>query len=158
MPRMTAAVYAAYVDNVLKLAQREGGVSRPQIISELNVSNAVATKLVKDADLGLDHKDGRTQFFKPTEASPVAVKQSRPELPPAVKEAVVPESADTGEGEDEDEIAEVDAEIADTKQALREAAAALGKAAGQWAMHDAVVESLRARMVKLINRRMNASS
>ena len=174
MPRMSNAVYASHINNVLKLAQREGGVSRPQIVSELGVSSPFANKLILVAALSVDRKEGRTQFFKPgdqvptaTDPSPVKVKQSRPELPPEVKEAAVPESDATGdeaadEAADEDaldeEIADIDAEIADTKQALRDAAVALGKAAGLWAMQDAAVEALRLRMTGLITKRMNASS
>jgi hypothetical protein len=112
-----------------------------------------------------------------TDPSPVKVKQSRPALPPEVKEAAIPESDATGDeaadegasdegasdegASDEEldaEIADIDAEIADTKQALRDAADALGKAAGLWAMQDAAVEALRHRMTGLITKRMNASS
>lgn len=154
MPRMSAAIIAAHVDNVLKLARRKGGVSRPQIMNELNVTRTVAGSLIDKADLSLDRREGRTEFFKAADAEPeVEVKQSK--LPPEVKAAAAPASSDTGTEEEDDEIAELDAQILDTRNAMREAAAKAGKALGEWAMHDALVSALRQRMTELATRRMN---
>ena len=43
------------------------------------------------------------------------------------------------------------------KQFRREAAAKAGKALGEWATHQALVDALRERMTDLATRRMNAS-
>jgi hypothetical protein len=147
MPRMDAAIYAAHIDNVLKLAKREGGVSKPQIISELNVTRAVASGLVEKAGLTLDRKEGRTEYFAASEnGTPVA---------PAPKQSKAPAVA---EPTSDDLIAELDAQIVDTRGALREAAAKAGKALGEWATHSALVDALRERMTSLASQRMDASS
>jgi hypothetical protein len=157
---MDAAIYAAHLDSVLKLASREGGVSRPQIINELNVTRVVAGGLIEKAGLTLVRKEGRTEYFKQSngaaapkaEPEPVAAKQSKP-----AQAVAVPESTDALV-EDEDVVAELDAQIMDTRSALREAAAKAGKALGQWATHQALVDALRERMTELAVKRMNASS
>ena len=161
MPRMDAAIYAAHLDSVLKLASRDGGVSRPQIINELNVTRVIAGGLIDKAGLTLDRKEGRTEYFKQTNGAatpeavpePVVAKQSKP----AVQAVAVPESTDALAAE-EDDVAELDAQIMDTRTALREAAAKAGKALGTWATHQALVDALRERMTDLAVKRMNASS
>lgn len=166
MPRMGSEIYAAHMDRVLKLASRDGGVSRPQLIKELGVSRPVATKLIEKCGLEFDRKDGRTEYFSApngTGATPkaetlpevVEVKQS---TPAAVQAAVVPTSDDTGTDEELDSLAELDEEIVETRNALREAAAKAGKALGEWATHQALVDALRQRMTELAERRMRACS
>lgn len=161
--RMSDAIFAAHVDNVLKLAQREGGVSRPQIISELNVSRTVASSLIEKAGLTKAKRregQGRTDYFVANgtaEPEPTATKQSRPDLPP-VKAVAVPASADTGLEPEDVSVADLDAEIIDTRNTLREAAAKAGKALGEWATHQALVDSLRERLTTLATKRMNVSS
>jgi len=155
MPRMDAAIYAAHMDNVLKLAQREGGVSRPQLISELNVTRSVASALIDKCGLALDHKDGRTEYFTPT---PVAagpqVKQS---TPPAVKAVATPESDDTGEVDPLEGIAALDAQILETRASLRGAAVKSGKALMEWGTQQAIVDAMRVRLSELVVERFRAS-
>jgi hypothetical protein len=52
----------------------------------------------------------------------------------------------------------LDAEIVDTRNARKEAAAKAGKALGEWATHQALVDALRERMTGLAVKRMNAGS
>jgi hypothetical protein len=85
----------------------------------------------------------------------VVVKQSR--APTAVKAATVPKNTSTVTEDQDDLVSELDAQIIDTRQALREAAAKAGKALGEWATHQALVDALRERMTDLATRRMNAS-
>jgi len=158
MPKLATAVYAAHQDNLLKLAAKEGGVSRSEIADALNVSKAVAGSLIKKCDLELDHKAGRTEFFKTSTdgASEPVVSAEPPELPELteVKATAVagPEVID----DEEDDIATLDAEIVDTRNALQESAAKAGKALGEWATHSALVDVLRDRLAGLAKRRMEA--
>ena len=164
MPKLAPAIYAAHMDSVLKLARRDEGVSRPQIISELNVTRAVASGLIEKCELSLNRKDGRTEYYRKEGedaaavpepvVEPVAAKQSKPPAP--AKAEAKPESSEAAEAE-EDIIAELDAQILDTRSGLREAAAKAGKALGDWATHQAVVDALRERMTMLATKRMNAS-
>jgi hypothetical protein len=163
MPRLAAHVYAAHQANVLKLAAQEGGVSRTQIAEALNITRAVADSIIKRAGLLPAGKKGRTQFFKsPNGTSPKpATDAPEPEapktLPPEVKAAVVAPSPEVTEV-DLDEVAQLDEEIIDTRNALRAEAAKAGKALGEWATHQALVDALRDRMTELAKRRMNACS
>jgi len=157
MPRMSTAIYAAHQDNVLKLAQREGGVSRIQIVDELNVTRAIACGLIEKIGLVVERKEGRTEFFVPGEPKPVSVKQSPAPLPPEVDATVVPDTDDTG-GDQVDLIAELDAQILDTRNTLHNAADKAGKALGEWATHSALVDALRERLSDLAVKRMAASS
>ena len=154
MPRMSSAIYAAHLDNVLKLAKRMGGVSRPQIINDLQVTRAIAGGLIEKAELSLDRTEGRTEFFtaepKVEEVRQPAAKQS------VVKAKATPESTDALI-DDDDHIAELDAQIIDTRDSLRVAAAKAGKALGEWATHQALVDALRERITELAVKRMNAS-
>jgi len=154
---MDSAIYAAHIGNVLKLAAAEGGVSKPQLVSSLNVTRAVASGLIEKAGLTVARKEGRTEYFAIAEEgaapAPVPPKQSK------TKTAVAkPVSADTGDDGSDDLIAELDAQIVDTRGALREAADKAGKALGEWATHSALVDALRERMTGLAIKRMNASS
>jgi hypothetical protein len=144
-------------------------------MDELNIGRGVAGTLITKCDLELDHKEGRTQFFAVTNgASPDNPKPAP--LPPEVEEAAVAttpaptvskkkkkkkeveaEEVEDEEVEDEDEIAQLDAEIVDTRNAIREAAATAGKALGQWATSQALVDSLRGHMTDLASRRLKAS-
>lgn len=158
MPRLGADIYAAHMDNLLKLARREGGVSRPEIISELNITRAVANGLIDKAGLTLDRKEGRTEYFSaPTadDAPKADVKQSKPE--PAASVAT-PVSDSTGEKDDLAEIAALDDQILDTRNALRAAAEKAGKALGEYATQQALVDALRQRMQELAVKRMSLSS
>ena len=167
MPRMAAHVYAAHQAITLKLASRDGGISRAQLADELNVSRAIAAGLIEKSGLELDHKDGRTEFFKapngttvetPETPAPKAKKASKPELPPEVKDAAVVESDAVSDEELQDTIIQLDEEIVDTRAALHEAATKAGKALGEWATQSALVDALRSRMAELAVQRMNASS
>lgn len=163
MPRLDTAIYAAHMDYVLKLARRSEGVSRPEIISELNVTRAVANGLIEKAALELDRKDGRTEYFKAPDGDPltpatkVEVKQSRPA---AVVDAAVVVGSNTEVPADVDDarLAELDAQIVDTRNTLRDAAVQAGRALGEWATHQALVDSLRQRMTDLATARMRLSS
>lgn len=159
MPRIATTIYAAHIANVLKLAAKDGGISRAEIADELNVSRAVAGGLIKNGKLELDRKQGRTEYFKApsngASVEPEATAQP-PELPEAVTGTAI--AGDDIKDEDpEDETAQLDAEIVDTRNALKEAAAKAGKALGDWATHQALVDALRERMTSLATRRMNAS-
>lgn len=156
MPRIATSVYAAHMDNVLKLASREGGVSRPQIMDKLNVSRSVAGGLIEKASLEMDRKEGRTEFFT-TSNGASKPEAEPPELPAAVAATAVA-GDDILEEEEEDDIAMLDAEIVDTRNALQAAAAKAGKALGEWATHDALVSALKGRMTDLATKRMDASS
>lgn len=157
MPKMSTAVFAAHMDNVLKLARRKGGVSRPEIISELNVSRTIANSLIEKADLKLDRTEGRTEFFVGDgEPEKVVVKQSV--VPPEAQAVATPVDDSTGLEEEDADLADLDAQIVDTRNAMREAAAKCGKAMGEWATHQALVDALRERMTELATKRMNSSS
>ena len=157
MPKLAAHLYAAHQNSVLKLAAREGGVSRPQIMNELNVSRSVAAGLIDKCQLALDRKTGRTAFFKPSEVADVPEAPAEPpELPPEVKDVVVAGDDVKDDAYDDDKIAELDAEFVETRKALRDAAARAGKALGDWATHQALVDTLRLRMTEIATERMNA--
>lgn len=160
MPRIATSIYAAHQANVLKLAAKAGGISRRQIADALNVSTAVAGGLVKKCELELDHKEGRTEFFKNTNGASVEpepeVKAVEPEAPEV--KAVAVAGPDIKDDDEDDDIATLDAEIVDTRNALKEAAAKAGKALGDWATHQSLVDALRERMTDLAQRRMNACS
>jgi hypothetical protein len=151
MPRMNAAIYAAHMDNTLKLAAAAGGVSRNQLVDKLNVTRAVATKLINESGLAVTRKIGRTEFFAEPVEDLVVAKQSKPD---AVKASTVPTSTNAADETDES-LAELDAQIVDTRNALREAAGKAGKALGEWATHSALVDALRERMTDLATKRMN---
>ena len=162
MPRLAADIYAAHQAQVLRLAAKEGGVSRAGIAKACNVSKTIANNLIKRNSLELDHKDGRTEFFKTSNgASPETPETPEtsvaPELPEAVKGVGVA-GDDIIDEVEEDEIAQLDAEIVDTRNALKEAAARAGKALGDWATNQSLVDALRERMTNLAVRRMNACS
>jgi len=162
MPKLDGAIYAAHMDNVLKLARRKGGVSKPQLIEELNVTRSIASGLIERAGLQEDEslRAGRTQFFVEGDDAPEpevkAVKQSV--AAPEVKAVAVPVSDSTGNPEEVDTLADLDAQIVDTRTTLREAAAKAGKALGDWATHQALVDALRERMTELVAKRLRASS
>lgn len=155
MPRLAVGIYAAHQANVLKLAAKKGGVSRGGIANALNVSKTIANNLIRQCSLELDHKEGRTEFFKTNGASPQI--PEAPELPEAVK-AVAVAGDDIIDEDDEDEIAQLDADIVDTRNALKEAALRAGKALGDWATNQSLVDALREQMTQLAVRRMNACS
>lgn len=156
MPRIATSIYAAHQDNLLKLAAKKGGISRREIADALNVSPAVAGGLIKKCELELDHKEGRTEFFKVVNGASVEPEPEVKAADPEVK-AVAVAGPDIKE-EDDDDIADLDAEIVDTRNALKEAAAKAGKALGDWATHQSLVDALRVRMTALAVRRMNACS
>jgi hypothetical protein len=188
---MATEIYAAHLDNVLKMAARKEGVSRPQIIKDLNVSRPVANDLIKRAGLTLDRKEGKTEFFvksaapetpeqqEQRKAVAASVKQSKPtvepstveppvleepeihssapELPPEVKASAVPETTDTDMEPDLDKIAKLDAEIINVRNSLRAAATKVGKAAGEWVLHQTLFDELQIKLKDLANKRMKLS-
>jgi len=166
MPKLLPEIYQTYTETVINLANRPSGVSKPQLINDLNVTSSVANGLIKACKLTFSHKKGRTHFFKPEviDAKPKVI-DAKPEImnakPDVVIAATIPKTTNIKE-ENEDEtidniISELDAQIIDTRQALRGAAAKAGKALGEWATHQALVDSLRERMQNLATKRMNAS-
>ncbi|MGE3483506.1 MAG: hypothetical protein AB7L09_02120 [Nitrospira sp.] len=171
MPRLGAEVYAAHMDNLLKLARQEGGVSRPQLVETLNITRAVANGLIEKAGLRVVRTDGRTEYFQAPDDEPVSPESSTPAAEPekpakkqstrpaAAVEVVTPTSAETGETRDVmAEIAELDAQIIGARNELREAAERAGKALGEWATHQALVDALRIRMQDLAVKRLTLSS
>ncbi len=156
MPRLATAIYAAHQDNVLKLAAKAGGVSRQEIADALSVSKAVASGLIKKCDLVRDHKKGKTEYFKANGTSVESdASGGKPDDLPEIKAVAVagPEIVE----DNDDAIATFDAEIVDTRNALHAAASKAGKALGEWATHQALVDALRERMTGLAVKRMNAS-
>ena len=151
MPKAVEEINQNYMETVMRLADQPEGISRPQIANELNVTKSVATGLIKKCGLVHSHTKGTTKFYR-------AIKTPF-EAPEAVKAATIPKATEGVENEPtEDVIAELDAQILDTRQALHGAAAKAGKALGDWATHSALVDALRERMQDLATRRMNASS
>jgi hypothetical protein len=157
MPRLATSIYAAHQASVLKMAAKEGGISRGEIADALNVSKSIATNIIKKCGLELDHKDGRTEYFKPSDgdASDDTSDAPETELPPAVKSAAVAGPEIIAE-DDDDIIAELDAEIVDTRNTLKDVAARCGKHLGAWAADQSLVDVLRKRLADLVDRRMNA--
>lgn len=175
MPKLAADLYATYQDGVLKLAAKPGGVSRPQIMESLNVSRAIADTMIERCNLKVDRKEGRTEYFvlpgvssngtaphehEPEDVQPLA---ENDELPPGVDAAVVVEPnaldrlADVVETDDQ-VLATIDEEIADTRNALKDAATKAGKAMGEWATNQALVDALRERLQELAGKRLALSS
>jgi len=169
MPKTPKDIYNTYMKAVNELAERPSGVSKAQLIAQLNVTKAIAKGLIEACKLTLSHKQGRTHFYrKQTDAdtNTIPIEITKPEVinakPDVVIAATIPKTTNT-KTEDEDEtidniISELDAQIIDTRQALRGAAAKAGKALGEWATHQALVDCLRERMQDLATKRMNASS
>jgi len=180
---MDSAIYAAHMDSVLKLARRAEGVSRPQLIDDLNVTRVVASKLIEECRLVLDRTEGRTEYFKASDATPAAapavtaappknaVKQAQAPAAVAVATPTSDSTGDDGDDGDDDDgvdgddgddlvdrLATIDAELIDTRRALFAAADKVGKALGEWAANQALVDSLQTRMTKLASKRMSLSS
>jgi len=165
MARMGTAIMAAHMDNLLKMARREGGVSRLQIVSELSVTRAVACSLIEKGGLTLNRKEGRTEYFTvgtnedaPAQAEKPEKAAKKQSMPPEVEAVAEPVSDSTGEDTVLDVVAELDAQIVETRNALRAEASKAGKALGEWATHQALVDALRERMTELAVKRMNVSS
>lgn len=175
MPKLASDLYAAYQDRVLTLAAKGGGVSRPQIMETLNVSRSIADTMIEKCKLKVERKEGRTEFFvlpgTPAPAAPVAppepevaplAEKDENLLPPEVEEAGVVEPnpldrlADVVETDDQ-VVSAIDREIASTRTALREAALRAGKAMGEWACQQALVDTLREKMTELVGRRLAMS-
>lgn len=177
MPKLASDIYATYRERVLKLAAKEGGVSRPQIMESLNVSRSVADTMIEKCDLKVARREGRTEYFvlpgTTVEAPQPAAAPVEPEVPPlAEKDADVlpPEVEEAGVVEpnpldrladvvetDDQVLAALDKEIAETRTALREAATKAGKAMADWALNQGVVDTLRDRMGELVGRRVALS-
>lgn len=185
MPRLASEVYAGYHDIVLKLAGNKEGISRAQIMDSLNVSRPIADTMIKRCGLAVARKEGRTEFFIApngstsgtiTAATPPPVPAPTPTvLPPEAKAVVSPvagpiiipvidlaikAAADSDASDDDDEAAEVtalDEEIFSARTALRDAAAKCGKAMGDWAVQQALVDALRENFQKLAARRLELS-
>jgi len=166
MPRMDAAIYAAHMDSVLKLARREGGVSRPDLIRELQVSRPVADGLIKKCGLELDRKKGRTEYFSSPNVTGPDVKASTPAepvepapIPPEVKKVAVPVTDEIEPEElDLDVLADLDAKIIDTRNTIHKHAASAGKALGEWATQSSLVDVMKARLTTLLEERVKLSS
>ena len=151
MPRMGPEIYAAHMDNVMKLAKQDGGVSKPQLMKELNVTRAIATGLIDKCGLVRGEKKGKTEFFVAPETKQ---KVGEPSLPPEVEEAASPVSDDTGNPKSvDDQVQELDQEIFETLDALRAASEKCGKHMAAWSSQLALVEAGRQRMTELTVRR-----
>ena len=164
MPRLAAHVYAAHQANLLKMVKMSGAVSASEVADELNVSKSVATTLIKKAGLVATGKRGRSQLFEAPSSDkatdePESSEEKKPELPPEVEEsATVDDETKVEKDIDLNEIAQIDEAIVDTRTALQDAAAKVGKAAGEWAKHQALVEALQRRLTDLAEKRMRACS
>jgi chemotaxis protein histidine kinase CheA len=157
MPRLAAHVYAAHAASVLKLLQDNGdGMTRSEIAEALNVSKATADSVIKKAGLVESGKRGRNILFTSPSGGD-APEATEPELPPEVKAAAAADSPEVKDV-DLDELASLDEELVDTRNALKEAAAKVGKLAGEWATQQALVMALQERMTKLAKQRMDACS
>ena len=64
MPKLADAIFAQHYDSVVKLAARDNGVSRMELMSSLGVTRIVADKLIENTKLVPGPKIGRTEFFK----------------------------------------------------------------------------------------------
>lgn len=164
MPRMSAAVYAAHIDNLLKFARsQEGGVSRADVASELNVSLAVASTVIEKAGLVEAGKKGKAVLYSIGDGAEAPApkkqeaKQSKPELAPEVEAVATPESSDTGDF-DQEEVASIDAQIIDTRNALRAAGEKAGKALQEWATHQALFDAMQKRLTELAVEKMRLST
>jgi hypothetical protein len=190
MPKLPSEIYQTFKDATAELANRPSGVSKPQLINDLNVTQGVANGLIKACGLIISHKDGRTYFYKPgviTATDDAATDDAATDdaatddaatddaatddaatddaavvsitAAPEVIAATIPKTVRIEPEEDnetlEDKLAELDAQIIDTRQALRSAAAKAGKALGEYATHQALVDALRERMQALATERMN---
>jgi hypothetical protein len=174
MPRLASSIYAAHQDSVLRLAAKQGGVSRPQIMESLNVSRSIADTMIEKCALKVDRHEGRTEFFilpsaAPSVPAPPAVEPEvtplaeKDELPPAVVAAGVVEPnpldrpAEVVEPNDT-VISTLDREITETRASLRNAAVKAGQAMGEWAIQQGLVDALREQMQSLVSRRLALSS
>jgi hypothetical protein len=64
MPNATQeGIYAQYYNSVIKMAQKEGGVSRPALMHALGISRTVADGLIGRCKLRHSRTDGKTEFF-----------------------------------------------------------------------------------------------
>lgn len=155
MPKMDAAIYAAHMDSVLKLAKRTSGVSRPQIINDLNVTRTVASGLIEKCNLVKIDGPGRTEFFSEEVAAAPVVKRSTPTV---VKAVTVPVDDSTGEATDPlDAIEALDSQILETRTSLGVAAIKAGKSLSEWGTQQAIVDAMRVRLTELIVERLRAS-
>lgn len=68
-------IYAQYYTSVVKLAQKDGGVSRPQLIHALGISRTVADGLIARCKLRKSSTKGKTEFFSPSRGSQKVVTQ-----------------------------------------------------------------------------------
>jgi hypothetical protein len=73
MPRIAEGLYAQYYDSVLKLAKRETGVSRPELMDKLGMSRIIADRVIEKVGLKPVAVVGRTEFFKTPDTIPPAV-------------------------------------------------------------------------------------
>lgn len=82
MPRVAPNIFAQYYDSAIKLASRETGVSRPELMKKLDITRLMADRVIEQAGLKPVAKVGRTEFFK-----------TPAELPPGVQAAVTVNNA-----------------------------------------------------------------
>jgi hypothetical protein len=163
MPRLAAHVYAAHQASVLKLLTKsKEGLSKGEMADALNISASTVATIIKKAGLVEAGKKGKSDLYTaPSNGdAPELETPETVELPPEVKAAAV---ANSPEAINDDEpnlalISRLDEELVDTRNALKDAAAKMGKAAGEWAAHQALVDALQERMTKLATQRMNACS
>jgi len=175
MPKLADAILAQHYDSVIKLAAKNGGVSRMELMSGLGVSRIVADKLIDHAKLVPGVKVGRTEFFKApldkTDLPPadhvdapklpdgatagVLVDDSKkaPLPPPVAAEpepvvaAATPPLAD--EDKPEDAAAEIDDQIVKVKELISGDCANAAKAHERLVLHQAMLSALLSRRMSL---------
>jgi len=176
MPKLADAILAQHYDSVIKLAAKNGGVSRMELMSGLGVTRIVADKLIEHAKLVPGPKVGRTEFFKvaansdapatPTPTLPdgatagVLIDDSnKPKLATPAPVAVVaadppvdpktPPLDDDDKVEESDVAAEIDEQIVAVKKLVATDCAELGKAHERLVLHQAMLTALLTRRVAL---------
>src|ERR1051326_1107277 len=84
-------IYQQYYTNVVKLAQRDGGVSRPELIHALGISRTMADGLIARCKLRHSGTKGKTEFFSVTKGSNKVLDQAGGE--PDTKETTMTDQA-----------------------------------------------------------------
>lgn len=103
MPKIADSVYEQYYTAILAQANRDGGVSRKEIMDEIKVSRILADSLIDRLKLKKIRTEGRTEFFGPTKGTTKVAEEagvaapSVPENPETTVAALVTEPTSTAE-------------------------------------------------------------
>lgn len=168
MPKLADAILAQHYTSVIKLAAREGGVSRPELIEKLGVTRIVADKLIENTKLVPGPKVGRTEFFKAPTDEAAATTPDAPELPQDAEAAVLvddsnkaplpttvaaePEPATPSPDDNDrpdDVAAEIDGQIVKVKEMLASDCSVIAKAQEKILLHQAMLTALLSRRMAL---------